>query len=62
MTPHGVKVANPAFDVTPNELIAAIITDRGVARPPYKRSLAKLLKAAPGPSVKVRRKKSGRSA
>jgi methylthioribose-1-phosphate isomerase len=47
VTPHGVKVANPAFDVTPNELIAAIITDRGVAKPPYKRSLAKLLKAQP---------------
>ncbi len=49
MTPRGVKVANPAFDVTPNDLIAAIITDRGVARPPYTRSLAKLLKAGPVP-------------
>src|SRR5881227_2320940 len=39
MTPHGVGVHNFAFDVTPNELIAAIITDRGIARPPYTESL-----------------------
>jgi methylthioribose-1-phosphate isomerase len=38
----GISVANPAFDVTPNELIAAIVTDRGVARPPYESSLAAL--------------------
>jgi methylthioribose-1-phosphate isomerase len=37
--PDGVSVHNPAFDVTPNELIAAIITDRGVARAPYTESL-----------------------
>ena len=37
--PDGVSVHNPAFDVTPNELIAAIITDKGVARPPYTESL-----------------------
>jgi len=47
ITPRGVKVVNPAFDVTPNDLIAAIITDRGVATRPYKRSLAKLLNTAP---------------
>jgi methylthioribose-1-phosphate isomerase len=39
LSPEGVTVQNPAFDVTPNELIAAIITDRGVARPPYTESL-----------------------
>lgn len=39
---EGLNVANPAFDVTPNELITAIVTDRGVARPPYIRSLAAL--------------------
>lgn len=38
----GVEVLNPAFDVTPNDLVAAIITDRGVARAPFRRSLAKL--------------------
>ncbi|HEU4563123.1 MAG TPA: S-methyl-5-thioribose-1-phosphate isomerase [Gemmatimonadaceae bacterium] len=34
-TPADVAVANPAFDVTPAELITAIISDRGVHRPPY---------------------------
>ena len=42
LTPDGVGVQNYAFDVTPNELIAAIITDRGVARAPYTESLQKL--------------------
>jgi methylthioribose-1-phosphate isomerase len=37
-----VEVANPAFDVTPSSFIAAIITERGVARAPYRESLAKL--------------------
>ncbi len=40
--PTGVKVFNPAFDVTPNHLIDAIITDRGVIRPPYNVNLKKL--------------------
>lgn len=44
ITPRGVKVANPAFDVTPNELITAIITDRGVARRPFTKSLARLMR------------------
>ena len=34
-----VRVANPAFDVTPARLVAAIITERGIHRPPYERSL-----------------------
>ncbi|MDX6530659.1 MAG: methylthioribose-phosphate isomerase [Blastocatellia bacterium] len=42
LTPDGVEVHNFAFDVTPNEFIAAIITDRGVARAPYTESLRKL--------------------
>jgi methylthioribose-1-phosphate isomerase len=37
--PEGVPVANPAFDVTPARLVAAIVTERGVHRPPYDRSL-----------------------
>ena len=37
-----VTAANPAFDVTPSRLIAAIITERGVARPPYEGSLKRL--------------------
>lgn len=39
LAPDGVEVQNPAFDVTPNDLIAAIITDKGVARAPYVDSL-----------------------
>ena len=42
MVPEGVSVFNPAFDVTPNELVTAIITERGVARAPYRQSLAQL--------------------
>src|SRR5256714_6713211 len=47
LTPDGVAVHNFAFDVTPNELIAAIVTDRGVARPPYTESLRTLVAARP---------------
>jgi methylthioribose-1-phosphate isomerase len=42
LAPDGIGVHNPAFDVTPNHLIAAIITDKGVARAPYEESLKKL--------------------
>jgi methylthioribose-1-phosphate isomerase len=45
LAPEGVRVRNPAFDVTPAGLIAAIVTDRGVARPPYDVSLAELRSA-----------------
>ena len=41
--PEGVKVANPAFDVTPNRYVTAIITERGVARAPYGESLARMV-------------------
>lgn len=40
--PAGVKVFNPAFDVTPNELVSAIITEHGVLRPPYDVSIQQL--------------------
>jgi methylthioribose-1-phosphate isomerase len=43
LAPEGVPVHNPAFDVTPHELISAIITDRGVARAPYEKSLSNLV-------------------
>ena len=42
IAPEGVGALNPAFDVTPHRLIAAIITDRGVAEPPYVESLRRL--------------------
>jgi methylthioribose-1-phosphate isomerase len=46
VTPPGVAALNPAFDVTPHQLVAAIITERGVARPPYEESLARLVAEA----------------
>jgi methylthioribose-1-phosphate isomerase len=42
LAPAGISVANPAFDVTPNRYLTAIITERGVARPPFVESLRKL--------------------
>ncbi len=44
--PDGIDVYNPAFDVTPAELITAIITDRGVVRPPYVENLSDVREAA----------------
>lgn len=38
--PEGAAVFNPAFDVTPADLVTALITDRGVLRPPYSESIA----------------------
>ena len=43
ITAKGVKVFNPAFDVTPHNLITAIITDKGIIRPPYRENIAKIL-------------------
>ena len=43
MAPKGVKVYNPAFDITDNELITAIITEYGIARAPYDISLAQIM-------------------
>jgi len=42
--PEGVQVHNPAFDVTPAQLIAAFITERGVIRPPYRENLKSALR------------------
>lgn len=49
--PKGVKAANFAFDVTPHGLVTAIITENGVARPPYTKSLARLAKPTARPST-----------
>ncbi len=46
IVPDDVSAAYPAFDVTPAELVTAIITEEGVARPPYTESLAALCAAA----------------
>jgi methylthioribose-1-phosphate isomerase len=43
ITPDGIKVANPAFDITPAKYITAIITDAGVVYPPYEVNLTKLM-------------------
>ena len=45
MAPEGVLVENPAFDVTPNKYVTAIITERGLARAPYSESLKELAAA-----------------
>jgi methylthioribose-1-phosphate isomerase len=45
VVPTGVPVFNPAFDVTPNSFVTAIITDRGVALPTYMETLQKLSRA-----------------
>jgi len=42
IAPAGICVANPAFDVTPNSYVTAIITEAGIARPPYNESLRDL--------------------
>jgi methylthioribose-1-phosphate isomerase len=42
IAPDGVGVENPAFDVTPAKYVTAIVTERGIARPPYDESLARL--------------------
>src|ERR1700674_4329750 len=42
MTPDGVGIENPAFDVTPAKYVTAIITERGIARAPYQQSLSDL--------------------
>jgi len=43
MTPEGVQIENPAFDVTPAKYVTAIVTERGIARAPYEESLARLV-------------------
>jgi methylthioribose-1-phosphate isomerase len=42
VTPEGVQVENPAFDVTPAKYVTAIVTERGIARPPFDESLRRL--------------------
>jgi len=46
VAPAGTTVENPAFDVTPNRYVTAIITERGVARAPFEESLRALASAA----------------
>jgi methylthioribose-1-phosphate isomerase len=43
LTPEGARIRTPAFVVTPAKYVTAIITERGIARPPYEQSLALLV-------------------
>jgi len=43
VTPPGVQIENPAFDVTPAKYVTAIVTERGIARAPFEQSLARLV-------------------
>ena len=40
IAPEGVRALHPAFDVTPAEYVTALVTERGVLRPPYGQALA----------------------
>ena len=40
--PDGINVINPAFDMTPPDLISGIITENGIAKPPFEESIKKL--------------------
>lgn len=46
VAPEGVKVANPAFDVTPNRYVAGIITEEGIVRPPFEAGLREVVEKA----------------
>ena len=43
--PDGIDVINPAFDMTPPELISGIITENGIAKPPFQESIKELFAA-----------------
>jgi methylthioribose-1-phosphate isomerase len=45
LTPNGVGICNPAFDVTPAKYVTAIVTERGLLREPYPESLKAMEKA-----------------
>jgi methylthioribose-1-phosphate isomerase len=51
VAPEGTAVENPAFDVTPGRYVTAIVTERGVAYPPYVESLARLAEGAAAHNV-----------
>ncbi len=46
--PEGVKVGNPAFDVTPHQYLTALVTERGIVYPPFKDNLLRIMDAAEG--------------
>ena len=56
MAPEDVKIFNPAFDVTDNSLISGIITEYGVIRPPYNKTMRELRK-----TIKEEKEKEGKA-
>ncbi len=63
IAPTGIRVANPAFDVTPHELVSAIVTERGIARDPFDQTLPRLMrkgKRGNGERAKKEREKGER--
>jgi methylthioribose-1-phosphate isomerase len=46
VAPEGSKARNPAFDITPNRLVTAIVTEIGVLSPPYQETLAEAVEQA----------------
>jgi methylthioribose-1-phosphate isomerase len=43
LAPRNIPVCNPAFDMTTPQLISAIITEKGIIRPPYRRNIRRIL-------------------
>jgi len=43
LAPQGIKVRNPAFDVTPHRYVSAMVTEKGVMRPPFEKTLKRIL-------------------
>jgi len=58
IAPTGIHVANPAFDVTPHELVSAIVTERGIARDPFDQTLPPLVRK--GETGKRRKSQEGK--
>jgi methylthioribose-1-phosphate isomerase len=56
IAPTGIRVANPAFDVTPHELVSAIVTEKGIARNPFTQTLPQFVRDG-----KPARKQPGRN-
>ncbi len=46
LAPEGVDAAHPAFDVTPHDLISAIITEQGIVEPPFEKELGRIMQTA----------------
>jgi methylthioribose-1-phosphate isomerase len=45
--PEGVRIQNPAFDITPNRYVKAIVTEKGIIKAPYRREIKKIFRESP---------------